>query len=99
MNTTYVEISNLLAKNSTDATRNAQAMLGTLHELSLKMAGMTSLLEETVKQSIQLEQMIQIMSMLSETAGEVREISYSVRLAEQREQGIDLHFLPMSKPY
>ncbi len=96
MNTTYNEISNLLARNSTDATKNAQAMLGTLHELSLKMAGMTSLLEETTKQTVQLEQIIQIIPMLSETANEVREISHSMRLAEQRDQGMSLCFVRTS---
>ena len=57
------------------------------------MAGMTSLLEETSKKSVQLEQIMQIMPMLSETASELREISHGMRVAELREQGMDIHFL------
>jgi hypothetical protein len=58
-----------------------------IHELSLLMGGLTVSTEESAKKSIQLEQVIQSIPMLQETATEVREISHGIRTAELREQG------------
>jgi hypothetical protein len=58
-----------------------------IHELSLQMGGLTVSAEESAKKSIQLEQVIQLLPLLQESATEVREISHSIRTAELREQG------------
>ena len=87
---TYVEISNLLAKNTEDATKGLQLMLDTskkIHELSLQMGSLTVSAEESARKSVQLEQVIQSIPLLQETATEVREISHGMRIAELREQG------------
>jgi hypothetical protein len=89
---TYIEISNLLAKNTEDATKGLQLMLDTskkIHELSLQMGGLTVSVEESAKKSIQLEQVLQSIPLLQETATEVREISHGIRIAEVREQGMN----------
>lgn len=62
-----------------------------IHELSSMMTGMSVSLEESAKKAFQLEQLISLLPMLSETASEVREISHGMRIAEMREQG---PFLP-----
>jgi hypothetical protein len=88
---TYIDISNMLAKNSEDATNGLQLMLDTskkIHELSLQMGGLTVSAEESAKKSIQLEQVIQLIPLLQESAMEVREISHGIRTAELREQGM-----------
>lgn len=88
---TYIDISNILAKNSEDATNGLRLMLDTskkIHELSLQMGGLTVSAEESAKKSIQLEQVIQLIPLLQESAMEVREISHSIRTAELREQGM-----------
>jgi hypothetical protein len=58
-----------------------------IHELSLQMGGLTISAEESAKKSIQLEQVIQLLPLLQESATEVREISHGLRTAELREQG------------
>ena len=87
---TYNEISNLLAKNTEEATNGLQVMLETskkIHELSLQMGSLTVTAEESAKKSAQLEQVIQSIPLFQETAAEVQEISHSMRIAELREQG------------
>jgi hypothetical protein len=79
---TYFEISNILAKSSEDAANGLWLMLDTskkIHELSLQMGGLTVSAEESAKKSIQLEQVIQLLPLLQESATEVREISHSIR--------------------
>jgi len=58
-----------------------------IHELSLQMGGLTTSAEESAKKSIQLEQVLQLIPLLQESAMEVREISHGMRTAELREQG------------
>jgi hypothetical protein len=58
-----------------------------IHELSLQMGGLTTSAEESAKKSMQLDQVLQLIPLLQESAMEVREISHGVRIAELREQG------------
>ena len=71
---TYNETSNLLAKNTEDATKGLHLMLETskkIYGLSLQMGGLAVSAEESAKKSAQLEQVIQSIPMLQETATEV----------------------------
>ncbi|KIW48394.1 uncharacterized protein PV06_00983 [Exophiala oligosperma] len=81
-----VEGCDLLARTSEDAAKGLQEMLGVSRKISELSAQMGLSNEEAAKRAAQIQEIIALIPMLTNTALDVNELTHAARMAELREQ-------------